>query len=845
MKKISGLIIFFSLVLILSSCKWQVPQKVSVYSKADYNFSFGNFTKSFEDDINIASMLEQVDFPNVSLYDYYPGEKNSKVQEYLLKLPVQEIPVDFGRYFAETNLSRSINGLSFEKEIEIPVIDFNFEVKLDVSPINAAVNALFTLTGPAESSHDLSTEMTAAKTAAGLNFSSVTYKSGYFIVSCDGMDGSTVSIYNGKESRMATFYSGVARISIDNFEFKSDSMEIEFSYDQPTGIFVTAMDSSSTINNIRGFTGDVPVTIDQNAKGLSSLGTVESCVIGEGALGIDFAIPSQWSNVTADYGLQFHGGIETSKGQFSSTENPAELNLEDATIGQGDINVVTDLKLKMENSTLTLANNPSIKISSDIKTIKSVVVKLSDDSLSLDSNQAISDQMFDTVESIVLNDCGIQGTYTNTLPEGNDVSLSVSSAFFALNDKSTVITAGKTDESFELLGPSEDRTVKFAKEPAGADEFNAFDFNVNLAFLGEDPSKITIVNVKPGETYKLALNIGTVINWKEITLCEPTVADEKKTIGFGFNPASILDSLNGGFGSTLAGKLNYPAIMMYLYFSVPEHSAFSNVKFSDSTIRMYYGDNDRKEDDVAEHKKSILDKTTELKSAKIPDLKEKDGYATVEIGNEPNSLAIDVADLFNAKDVESGSQLCVDYDMKLSGMQRVTIKREDIENASVATIGLYAVIHIPLKFIVNDDVHISLNELMGMAASEGQEASDLFGRSEASGLGFDEYMTAFQSAAIIYKPSALPFYASGLSLNIDKLGDGQLTEYKFDRDVKDEFEITKPELYKMLEVYPYNPGLNIDITKDSDFSIPRDIKLDINLSLRLTTDGPISLMGGN
>ena len=844
MKKISGLIIFFSLVLILSSCKWQVPQKVSVYSKADYNFSFGNFTKSFEDDINIASMLEQVDFPNVSLYDYYPGEKNPKVQEYLLKLPVQEIPVDFGRYFAETNLSRSINGLSFEKEIEIPVIDFNFEVKLDVSPINAAVNALFTLTGPAVS-HDLSTEMTAAKTAARVNFSSVTYKSGYFIVSCDGMDGSTVSIDNGTESRMATFYSGVARISIDNFEFKSDSMEIIFSYDQPTGIFVTAMDSSSTINKIRGFTGEVPVTIDQNAKGLSSLGTVESCVIGEGALGIDFAIPSQWSNVTADYGLQFHGGIETSKGQFSSTENPAELNLEDATIGQGDINVVTDLKLKMENSTLTLANNPSIKISSDIKTIKSVVVKLSDDSLSLDSNQAISDQMFETVESIVLNDCGIQGTYINTLPEGNDVSLSVSSAFFALNNKSTVITAGKTDETFKLLGPSEDREVKFVEEPVGENDFNAFDFKVNLAFPGDDPSKITIENVKPGETYTLALNIGTVINWKEITLCEPTVADEKKTIGFGFNPASILDSLNGGFGSALAEKLNYPAIMMYLYFSVPEHSAFSNVKFSDSTIRMYYGNGEREYDGIDSHEKSILDKTTELKSAKIPDLKEKDGYATVEIKNEPNSLAIDVSDLFNAKNVEEGSQLCVDYDMKLNGMQNVTIKRTEIENASVATIGLYAVIHIPLKFIVNDDVHISLNELMGMAASEGQEASDLFGRSEASGLGFDEYMTAFQSAAIIYKPSALPFYASGLSLNIDKLGDGQLTEYKFDRDVKDEFEITKPELYKMLEVYPYNPGLNIDITKDSDFSIPRDIKLDINLSLRLTTDGPISLMGGN
>ena len=106
-------------------------------------------------------------------------------------------------------------------------------------------------------------------------------------------------------------------------------------------------------------------------------------------------------------------------------------------------------------------------------------------------------------------------------------------------------------------------------------------------------------------------------------------------------------------------------------------------------------------------------------------------------------------------------------------------------------------------------------------------------------------MTAFRSAAIIYKPSALPFYASGLSLNIDKLGNGEYKEYKFDKDIEDKFEITKPELHDMLNVWPYNPGLNIDITKDSDFSIPREIKLDIALNLNLTTDGPISLMGGN
>ena len=851
MKKISGVAIIFSLVLILSSCKWEVPQKVSVNSKADYNFSFGSFQKSFEEDINISSMLENVDYPNVNLYDYYPGEKDSKVQEYLLKLPVQEIPVDFGRYFTETNLSRSISGLSFEKQIEIPVIDFAFDVKLDMSPINTAVNAIFTLTGPA-TSHNLSTELTTAQATAGVTFSSISYKTGYFNVYCEGMDGETVSISGegeyGRTIRVATFYNGVARININDIEFKPNNMEIQFSNDQLSNVFVTSIDESSQIKGVSGFTGEMPVTISQTAKGLSSLGNVESCVIGkDSTLGIDFAIPSQWQHVTADYELQFHGGIETKKGEFTSRENPSKLDLEDATISQGEIEVVTDLKLKMNNATLTLANNPSIKISSDIETIKSVVVKLSDDSLSLDSRQEVSDQMIETIKELTLNDCGIEGTYTNTLPEGNDVTMSVSSAFFALDNQSTTIAAGKTDESYKLLGPSADRKVKFSKDAnPEANVFDAFDFKVNLGFPGDDPSKITITNVEPGETYTLALNIGTVINWKEITLVSPSVDGESKTIGFGFNPTTILDALNGGFGSELAGKLKYPEIMMYLYFTVPEDSNFANVKFTDSAIRMYYGNSLHQEDTNEAHKQSILGKKETLDPANVPDLKEKDGYATAIIANEPKSLAVDISQLFNATEVDPDYQLCVDYEMHLSGLDTVTIKREDIANSSVATIGLYAFVHIPLKFVVKEDVHLSLNELMGMAAAEGEEASDLFGRTEPSGLGeLDNYMTAFRSAAIIYKPSALPFYASGLSLNIDKLGNGEYKEYKFDRDVEDKFEIEKTDLYKMLEVYPYNPGLNIDITEDSDFSIPREIKLDIALSLNLKTDGTISLMGGN
>ena len=843
MRKISLVLFLSSLVLLVTSCSWEVPENISVKTKASYNFSFGNYKQSFEDEINLASIMEQVEYPGAVVYDYFPGEKDITTQEYLLKFPLQEIPVDFGKYFKQTNLSRSIAGLSFEKEIKIPVVSFEFGVKLDMSPVNSAINEILVFKGPAIDTN-LGVLIAAAKAATGKSFSSISYESGTYVVSCDGMNGETVTLSNGSQSRTATFYNGTARINVDDFDFIADRMRLSFSSPNPLKTFTTSVSSSSRIKTIRGFTGNISTNIREDAKGLSSLDTVESCVIGEGNLDLNFKVPSQWSGVTVDYGIQFHGGIETVKGEFSSLENPAKFNLADAAIGPEDIIIDTDLSLKMTNAELDLTQNPSFTVKSNIKTIKSVIVKISDKPLVVDKAQDISEEMCNTVKEIVLSESGVKGTYTNTLPEGNDVNMTISSKFFAINEQTATLQSGEVDKAFEIHGASSDHVIKPVQNPVAADEFNAYDFNVALTFPGDDHSKINVKNVAPGATYKLSLELENDINWKSISLSAPVQADKENVIPLGINPSELISSFTDSFGSGLKGKLQFPPVMLYLYFVIPEHPYFANVKFENSYINMY--NSDGKEAASAIKKQSILDKNTSLLPKRIPDLNETKGVVTTNVGNEPCSYSIDIASMFN-EESSKDSQLYVDYSMHMSGMSDITLTREDVENCESATIAMYAFIHIPLRFIVKEEINLSMKEMMAMGGSSGGLDSDIMGRDSASSLdpNIEKYMDAFRSVSLIYTPKALPFYSDGLRLIVDLLGNGKVQKYKFEHDVPDSVTVDYATLQSILTTYPVIPDVSIYVKEDSYFSIPRKLELDINLALNIQTDGTIDLKGGN
>ena len=93
MKKIAKAIVFVGCVMFFAACSWQIPEKVSVKSNADYNFSLGTFEKSFDDQMNLQSMMGNAGNNNqdINTFDYFPGKKDKTTQHFLIQAKVYEI----------------------------------------------------------------------------------------------------------------------------------------------------------------------------------------------------------------------------------------------------------------------------------------------------------------------------------------------------------------------------------------------------------------------------------------------------------------------------------------------------------------------------------------------------------------------------------------------------------------------------------------------------------------------------------------------------------------------------------------------------------------------------------
>ena len=138
MKKIARAIISMGVVLAFAGCSWEVPQNVSVKTKADYNFSLGTFTKELDNNMDLTSMLGQTGEGNDSIatYDYFPGKEDKNTQHFLLEVKIldqqllQTIPdATVLDYLFSTNDTITISDLG----IPLTAIPAN-AVSLDFNP---------------------------------------------------------------------------------------------------------------------------------------------------------------------------------------------------------------------------------------------------------------------------------------------------------------------------------------------------------------------------------------------------------------------------------------------------------------------------------------------------------------------------------------------------------------------------------------------------------------------------------------------------------------------------------------------------------------------------------------
>ena len=90
MKRIAFAIVSISFVLAFTGCAWKVPEKISVKTKADYNFSLGNYEKDLGEEMSMSSMMGDTGNGNeaIATFDYFPGKEDKNTQHYLLKVEI-------------------------------------------------------------------------------------------------------------------------------------------------------------------------------------------------------------------------------------------------------------------------------------------------------------------------------------------------------------------------------------------------------------------------------------------------------------------------------------------------------------------------------------------------------------------------------------------------------------------------------------------------------------------------------------------------------------------------------------------------------------------------------------
>lgn len=877
--------IIFSLSVCLVSlvgCKWNVPQKVTVKSNAEYNFTVGKVSKNLSDSVDLSKTLsDSLSTNNAKIYDYYPNELDSAVQKYLMEMPIKDIELDFGKYFEGLNVAGDIQGLSHSETFTVPNVNGQTATsKVDLTGLQTIVN---TFVGTVLSTSDYTT----SSSTLDVEYETVIYETGatIHVTANNANHGQPVQLIHKKDEVTEDI---LATTTLSGYEATLDIGGISITKD--TFIYIngskaTNADNGVTINGVpvkvTGLKINYPVTVNFDSTNVSvGSNTFKSATIGEGTMQLSFEGFTDWSGVKVGYTIKASGGITDSDGKSVlieepgldiTTTTPDSVNLNNDKLLPEKItiepeNIYLDLRDTSEykdapGATITFAaNNPSITIKAGFNITEfSSMQAYYDGSIKVDKSESLSDDITSMVKKIKLKASGLKGTYTNTLPAGNTITgntitLKAKSGFLKIensgSEKEFSLEANKTDESIEILGEEHEEAI--SKDPA-----TEVDFYAEIELPGYkknegDPKGpyIELSGIKPGETYTIGFDLKPVIDWEEITI-DASSYSQRDSINTGINLTSLFSGFESALGSGIGGKLKLKSLPVYLYCSKPSAGGFSDVKFN-GQIKMYYKDDTKGA--IPDGETYLLGDSSdaaEMNLVSVPELdkvvidEEKGTYfVKTDIDAFPSSVAIDIKDLISVnidKEEYPNASLAVDYDLGLGGANgEFTISKSQLEGDTTSAIKITALIVLPLQFVTTDEISLDIMKMMGKDGT-----SDLFGRSEAMDTTtIDKYLGAISSVSLNYKCDELPFYAiKPLELKVALDGNpANAHSYSFGQG---SIVLDFDEIDSLLGTYPLAPSVVFCIPATT-FSIPREIAISTALGLNIKTDGSVSFdFGGN
>ena len=732
--------IFLSLLfsVILLSCGWQIPEKISVKSNASYNFTTGEIDTKLNDSLNFDELIKPDEDSEFTVYNYLPDGKS---RQFVMRMAVADIPIDLESSFNESSINEAIKDLSFSQEIKVPSISFSSQTK--IPPV----------------------------------------------------DFSGVPI-NGD-------------IPLNNLEFS-----------------FTLNDTESDI--------------------------FESCEVKQGKLFTEIIIPSDWEGVSVSYSFSANGGLDVKESEGETSETKKTIDLANKEITKEQVNATAKITLTVQSGYSVSSSPLMLKISSDIESLKTLNVNLSDVTTSFNKKEDLPEGMKDAFSKIYLSSSGVKIDYVNTLPAGNNINLTVKSEFFELN-KTGVLEAANTQGELELLSDS-------SKE-IDIDNSSSYDFGVNISLPGAEPSepqKVSLQNVKFGDTYQISMNITPVLNWEKIVLKEGFAKNDKKELPF--NIKELLSSVSDKISDeNLFANIEIKSLPIYVFFTKPQTNGsnlFTNSKFT-GKMSVYYGKETGANKEIISQ--TLVDENStdenipkEIGFVDYPELNisEDNKKVLTSLDNVSFSLKGDVAKIINSamKDTNgSGNSLYIDYDLEFTNGSNGELEISKDDLATKGSIGVYIYIVLPFEFRVSKEVKVSAQKLLNDTID-----GDIFGRkSKDDFVNVEDYFALINSASVYYEFTKLPVCSDdsnsiAFDIGMD-CGEGGANIISITKDSsirKGTITISKKNVEDMLKEYPVKPTMNLSIKKNSEFYIPQIFDVAVKLNLNIQTDGEIEIFGG-
>ena len=854
-------------------------------------------------------------FSSFSVYDYRPPltDSGTQSQKFLAEVKLQEIPVDISEYLSNMDISTSLKEQSFEQQFTIPSLSVDsLSSDLELPDFNEIIKAKAQINLPSDSiiipgALNGSIEPTTINVnIKSPKFSSISFYEGNIQVSIKtdmdphgsevsatlrllDSDGNLISSASNKITNKGTFL-----LPIDGKTLKTN-MKLELSGTQSGGIFgeslsykIECLFSAIKIKEIKGLKMDLgeqgKLSVDQNIY-IGTDNTFVSCVIGEGSIYSVAKIPETWKGISSVPDLTIEGALKKSDGSsivesdFSKTDENLpyilnrNLNLKGCTFSKepeaihvkGTVQINLDSEngadIYLEKDTTGL-NKIKVDTTCSIKEIESIIIDTAkagiQGKLSFKDEQELPPEINTYVDNVILTKAGIEGTYTNTLPQGNDFTAEFSSNFLfsSTTPKSQDFSNGENLPLSEELINTTETTIKFS-------DSSKIDYALQIKLPGatsEHPEYAQFNNVKIGETYKIAINIKPVFDWKSITINTAASGIQlDQTIETDFNLSAMFKDISSSFGDDdFFKKIELTQMPLYLYFSCPSQlDVLKNIEYK-GILKFVCGDENLY---VVGDKENGIEKDGTLnfrtsKPLEFENSSEESQIVISDISKYPSSCSKDLAKMVNSTKKIQDSKLIIEYCLRISDSKneekdKIIISKSDFEqikaDTSTSTISIFARIIIPLEMKITEQIDLNINKLANL-----NEDTDIFNRTEAPDLSeIMKYAQIVESMSVSYNSENKFFnYQNDSSKSLQFIFDTGMTNLttnvygeKGDLNLKNgTIKIVYEDIKKILEQYPFTPKMTVRLPEGNVY-LPQDPCIKINCNVGLSTNGTVKLFG--